>query len=117
MIEQLFTNNISEQSLTITAAIYTITTGVSSEQEWQLGLAIVSSVIFSASFGFVTILAQPQLADNAELLLAQKSALQTIKLLSFWGIAMISLLHAYERFNRHVVDGNSYWNFFNNRQD
>lgn len=115
MIEQLCTNDISEQSSTITAAIYTITTGISSEQEWQFGLSIVSSLIFSALFGFVIFIAQPQLANNPEILSAQKSALPLIKSLSFWGIGVISVVHGIERFNRHVVDGNSYWNFFNNK--
>jgi hypothetical protein len=116
MIEQVCTNDISEQSSTITAAIYTITTGVSSEQEWQFGLSIVSSIVFSALFGFVILIAQLQLADNPEILIAQKNALPLIKPLSFWGIAVISFFHMVERFNRHVVDGNSYWNFFNNKK-
>lgn len=109
MIEQICTSNVTQQSSTITAAIYTITTGISSEQEWQFGLSIVSSLVFSALFGFVIFIAQPRLAENPEIILAQRNAV--IKFSPFLGITMISILHGFERFNRHVVDKKPYWNF------
>lgn len=110
MIEQICTGKITQQSSTITAAIYTITTGISSKQVWQFGLSVVSSLVFSALFGFVIFIAQPQFADNPEILLAQKNVV--IKFSPFLGIALMSLLHGFERFNRHVADKEPYWHFF-----
>ena len=104
-IEFWLTSDISEQSLTITAAIYTITTGVSSKQKWQFGLAIISSLIFSMVFGVVTAI------EEFEIVLTQTNALSNSGFFATLGILAISILHVLERFNRHVVNTEKYWDF------
>ncbi|XWK85680.1 MAG: hypothetical protein U7127_15785 [Phormidium sp.] len=96
LLEFCLTNKLSEESLTLTASIYTITIGVSSRQKWQLALAILASLFFAAVYGAVAVLDTPVLVSRPS---------------STWGIITVSITHGLERFYRHVIKGEVFWDF------
>ena len=87
-LEHWFTGHIETKSVALTAALYAMAIGLSSRNLAFLGLGIVAGFICSAVFGFLSV--QPELAHADTFAYAV--------------ILMVFVLHAIERFNRHVTD-------------
>ena len=93
-IELWHSHMLSAKSLTISAAIYSITIGVYSSRS-VFAVSVLISVLFAAAFGIV--LASPT------------SPLANCELASFVTICIISLTHSVERWNRHCKRGQPFW--------
>ena len=89
IIEYWQNSMVSEKSLTLVAAMYTITIGISSRNMLLFGLAVVASFTYGVAYGMSV---------------SQNSSLPLSGTLAFLGIIMIFIIHALERYNRHVVE-------------
>ncbi|KAF1073266.1 hypothetical protein MKHDV_03725 [Halodesulfovibrio sp. MK-HDV] len=96
-LEYWFRNGTpAETTYAITAAMYAITIGLSSESTTMLGLCILICIVFSALFGVVcTETTHPSHITTA----------------SSASIICIFTIHVLERYNKHVVDCNPFWIF------
>lgn len=82
---------ISETSVTLAAAMYSIGIGLSSRSRLQFSVTLIISILFSAAFG-ITIAS------------TRTDEFQTARLIGMISITLVFLLHAAERYNRHVVE-------------
>jgi hypothetical protein len=95
LLELIFTNAISEQSITLAASMYTIEIGVSSRNRAIFGITIILSIIYAAIFGFV----------------AGAHTVEISKSFSFIGILSVFVMHLLERINRHVIEKEPFLEF------
>lgn len=111
-LEYWLTNVVSEKSMTLSAAMYTISIGISSKSKFIFGLTIVSSILFAAAFGIVVGKSPEisQLSGGGEIL--SKSTI-----ISLCGIVIVFFLHLLERFNKHIIDRNPFLEFSNKEQE
>jgi hypothetical protein len=79
----------SDPTLTITAAIYAVTIGLTSKNKASFGLCLIIGLAFSAVFGIV-------LASNSQIIGVGQASLVAI--------GTVFIIHALERYNRHVAD-------------
>ena len=86
----------SESTLAITAAIYAMSIGLSSENKAMFGLCIMVGVIFSAVYGQVSV---------------SKNPTPDVGIYAALAILFVFVIHAAERYNRHVVDCRPFLDF------
>jgi hypothetical protein len=132
-LEWLFTDTLTDESVTLAASMYAILIGVSSRYKLMLGTALVVCMLFTAVYGAVTVQKQEQSREQATALdRAQKGirdvqktldpddrhsshvegephAARYYRSLSLWAIFMIFGVHVTERFNRHVLNREPFW--------
>ena len=95
-IEFWLTGDIGEQTITITAAMYSIAIGVSTKNLGILGLSIVVAVLYSSLFGFSVS------GNNAHF---------SVKAPAILTIIFFMIIHAAERYKRHVKQGELFMDF------
>jgi hypothetical protein len=95
LLEFWLTGKITEQSVTLVSALYSISVGVSSRSRLFFGMGIVAGIVFSVAFG-VSAGGQPP---------------TNCKLFSTWAISAVFVIHACERWNLHVIEEKPYWSF------
>ena len=108
-IEQIQTGGITEKSLTLAAAMYTISIGVSSRSRLMFAMTVAASIFYAFLYGIVisksspdSVVGQASVADHV------------IRRATTLGIISVFLAHAGERFNRHVVDRAPFLEFMSN---
>jgi hypothetical protein len=113
LFEWLATRQITESSLTLTAALYAMTIGLSSRYKLSFGVALIISIVFAFGFGWVasitsgqTIMAHkdtvpPMIADPIQ-----------VKQYCIWAITVVLGLQIIERFIRHVLNAEPFWELF-----
>jgi len=87
-LEWWLAGQITDRSLTITAAIYSVSTGTSSRYGFFLILTVVISIIFAACFGYILAIQTPP---------------SHCREASFATIFCMSFIHGLERFRVHVL--------------
>src|SRR5437773_2507729 len=100
LIEFWITGTISDKTYSISAAMYAISIGVTTKNIGLLGLGIFAGMAFSSAFGFVT-------SGNAMRFSVSLPALATI--------VAFMIIHAAERYRRHVTDGEAFLEFGDRR--
>lgn len=95
-IEYWLNGKIGEQTCAISAAMYSIAIGVSTKNLGLLGISIVVAVIFSSLFGY---------------LVSGNTAHFAIKGPAIFTILFFMIIHAFERFKRHVQQGELFIDF------
>jgi hypothetical protein len=130
-LELLITKTITEQSVTLTAAVYSLGIGIASRSAALFSLTIVISFVFSCLFGVVIQAEYSQKKAEAQIAAHQPAAvannekkaedgksenthdevIQWSKLLAFSAIVLVTLIHMGERYNRHVVDRAPFFEF------
>jgi hypothetical protein len=93
-LEALKTQAVKGESLTLAASMYAISIGISSQSKLSFALAIFVSLGFTGVYGI-------QVGDK------ESSSVIYAALAIF----MIFIVHACERYNRHVVDRAPFWEF------
>jgi hypothetical protein len=88
LLEFLQNHSITEKSLTLAAAMYSIEIGISSRSKLIFGISVAASITFSSFFGFA----------------ATNNSLAVTHTWAIIGIGAISLMHLFERVNRHIMD-------------
>lgn len=86
----------TEATLAITAAMYSISIGLSSRNKGVFSLCLFISFLFSMAFGLI-------IGASGSLPLLKAGALLTI--------ILVFIIHACERYNIHVVECAPFWNF------
>jgi hypothetical protein len=94
-IEDLIKGTVSDQTGFISAAMYSISIGLSSTWKSQLGLGLLLSFIFSGLFGFSF--------DNTIPAFSTYNMQVEPFDMAFACISLIFVVHAIERFIRHVI--------------
>jgi hypothetical protein len=133
-LEWFLTGTVTSESITLVASMYAITIGVSSKYKTLLAFAIIVRILFTAAYGSLakeradhvaaaqTIKrAQPSQQDN-QVVPADPPTNETNRSLgtsedfgnrmrrySIIAIVMVFLVHAGERFLRHVVEREPFW--------
>lgn len=82
-------------TLAITAAMYIVSTGLSSENKAMFGLCTLLGIFFSVLYGQI----------------ANQKAGFPVSAVASCCIVLVFSIHAFERYNRHVVDCRSYLDF------
>lgn len=101
-IERWISKDVSDRSATLTAAMYCIAIGTSSRSKLIFGAAIVISIVLSTAYGLC--MKETEHPDGSVFL-------------SFICICAIFFAHAGERWNRHLVDKEPFWEFAAKRPD
>lgn len=96
IIEFWIKGNVSNETYSISTAMYSISIGVTTKNLALLGISIFVAMAFSSIFGFVT-------SGNSLFLPVSIPSLITI--ISFM------IIHATERYKRHVKDGELFIEF------
>lgn len=100
-IELWVSHRVTDTTLTLGAAMYAISIGSSSKSRLMFGFSVVLCIIYSIAFGVLT--GGTAQSPGAGSLFG--NAYATIALL------LIFLVHAGERYNRHIVDRAPFWEF------
>jgi membrane protein YdbS with pleckstrin-like domain len=87
----------------MTAAMYSITIGTSSHSKLMFGLSIMMCIVYSVAFGLI--------AGGGATTQAEAGKAATSAYFALPAIVAIAIIHAFERFNRHIIDRAPYWNF------
>jgi hypothetical protein len=87
---------IKTETLTLLAALYSISIGISSRSRIIFGLSIVISIVFSVAFG---------ISSGGKVILVNSD------IYAATSIFCIFIMHSGERWNIHVVAKEPYWNF------
>lgn len=99
LMEFLFTGSVLDSSLSITTAMYSIAIGLSSKNKAMFGYCLVIGIFFSGVYG-VSVSTQNQIMID-------------IRTPTLVILGSVFLLHAAERFNRHVADCQAFLLFKN----
>ena len=91
---ELWTNlTVEPRNVVLTASIYVISIGLSSRNILQLSAGIFASIIFAATYG---------------IMLNPNSKPWGAGWIAFCAIEVAIVFHSFERYNRHVVEGEPY---------
>jgi membrane-anchored protein YejM (alkaline phosphatase superfamily) len=104
-LEYLSTGKVAPTSLTLMASFYAVSIGFSSYSLTQFAIGIIVCVIFAFMFGMIS-------QGNTPTLL---SVFQ-IKVLAGGTIVAIFIIHAIERYSRHVIDCEPFWSWSDNSE-
>ncbi|ERE10039.1 hypothetical protein O166_05520 [Pseudogulbenkiania ferrooxidans EGD-HP2] len=109
----------TEPTCAITAAMYAFGIGLSSRNKSMLGLCIIIGAIFSVVFGVVSATAATAVAQAAPATGVSSSPasipatvatqISHVRAAALVSIGMVFLIHAMERYNKHVVDCIPFW--------
>jgi len=110
LLEYIVTKNVSTQSLTLIAAIYSISIGRTTKNVAQFAISIVISLIFSACYGITvqSLKTTSSTAVNPENIINEYAALDFFAISV---IVIIFIMHSLERYNKHVLDMVPFLNF------
>lgn len=100
IFEHNYTDFISERSLTMTASIYAFSIGVSSRNKVTLAVCIIIGLLNAGNYG-ATILSD----KNSEV---NHTTFDFMSFGAFWLIVLIFLIHAIERWIRHISENEEF---------
>jgi len=95
-LELWLKGTLTDQSLTLTTAIYSVTVGASSKDRLLFGVGILFAIVFSSAFGVV--LKAPTPPDNT-------------RAACFVVLTILTALNVTDRWNRHMVENEKFWDF------
>mgnify|MGYP000350431236 CR=1 FL=1 len=97
LLEYIVVGHLSTKTLTLIAAIYSISIGRTTNNVAQFAISILISLIFSACYGITVKSPIEEAATTVH-------AYETLDIAALFVIAAIFILHALERYNKHVLD-------------
>lgn len=100
IFEYNYTGYISERSLTMTASIYAFSIGVSSRNLATLSLCILIGFLNAGNYGLT--IREKAVSE------IQMNSYDFIFFGSFWLVIIIFGIHFFERYNRHVSEGEEF---------
>jgi len=96
VIEAAILRNVEDKTLLLFLAIYPLSIGVSSRNRLMFGKAVVIGLAYSTFFGL----------NSGDVLLSP-----VIYNIGYLCLAAVMIIHMGERYNRHVVDRDLFWEF------
>jgi hypothetical protein len=112
-VELLATGSLSEKSLSIGATMYAASIGVSSRWKVTLAAVLFAIVCFAPMYGIALThsdVVAPEL-KNGQNVYIEDLVHHALHRYSMYLIIGVFLLHLIERFNRHVLRNEPFWNF------
>jgi hypothetical protein len=106
VLEWIFSDKISNTSLTLMAAFYAFSITLTSLSHLQFMIGVLICAFFSSIFGAIPLL------NHGIIFLSSTK----IMFLSITTIAVIFIWHAIERYNRHVILLEPFWDWFDNKK-
>jgi hypothetical protein len=100
VIEFNYTGYVSVRSLTMTASIYAFSIGVSSRNKVTLALCILIGLLNAGNYGLTIKTKTTEVISNSTFDFFETGA--------FWLIVLTFAVHAIERYNRHVSEGEEF---------
>jgi hypothetical protein len=95
-VELVVLGHVEHKSLLLFLAIYPLSIGVSSRSRLMFGATIVLGIVYSIFFGMI----------------AGGVAMAPVTyLISYLCLSAVVLIHACERYNRHVAERELFWDF------
>ena len=94
-LEWLLTGSVDAKSLCLFVAMYAMAIGITSSSVLFFALTLLVGLIFTAAYGWLV-------KGNGD---------TPINGIAPWVLVAIVIIHALERFNRHVVDLAPFWEF------
>ena len=125
-LEFVIMKRITEQSLMITTAMYAIGIGIASRSKALFGITVLICIFFSSLFGVVmhaehgkkelvhTVIEKQKVGDKSQVDGIQRlndDELPQLAWFAYGAIVFVSMIHAAERYNRHVFDGKPVFEF------
>jgi len=121
-LEYVLTGTVTNESVTLVASMYAITIGVSSKYKTLLAFAIIVSILFTAAYGSLA-KERSRTTQSASVSRAPSPTLDDppppddkeedfgvrMKRYSIGAIIVIFLIHAGERYVRHVIEREPFW--------
>lgn len=98
LIELLQNGVVGKTSLVLAASMYTISIGVSSRSRLMFAFTVLASIFYASLYGLVSGQSSTTIAEPASII----------------GILATFVVHAGERYNRHVADRTPFWEFTSN---
>jgi hypothetical protein len=98
-LELWITGRLGAKSVSLAAAMYSVSIGISSRSRALFGFAIAISLLYSMAYGF---------------LVGGASGLRYVEWVTGVGLALIFITHLLERYNRHVVERTPFLEFVKN---
>jgi len=92
-LEYWINETVQQKNVVLAAAIYVISVGLSSRNIVMLGAGIFASIIFSALYGVMLKADTPPFGAGW---------------IAFGTIQLAVVIHGFERYNRHVVEGETF---------
>ena len=113
IIEFIINKSVKQESLTLTASMYAITIGISSKSKSQFGLAVVVSLIFAICYGadIHRASSHESWANGGSNSVKEVESIINLRTFALCAIGLTFLFHVIERYNRHIVDRASFFNF------
>jgi hypothetical protein len=113
-IELFATGTVSERSLSIGATMYAASIGISSRWKVTLALVLFAIVCFAPMYGIALAHVDVPVAEGLQK--AQNGYMEDLvhnelRRYSIYLIVGVFALHLVERFNRHVLRSEPFWNF------
>ena len=96
IIEYWLTSQVKESSLMLVSSLYSVSIGASSRNRLLFGISILIGILFAVAFGVIS---------------SGTAQLPHCKVLGYVCIFSIFSVHAFERYNMHIIEGLSYWRF------
>ena len=95
-IEWVVLGHVENKTLLLFVAVYPLSIGVSSHSSLMFGITVVVGLVYSIFFGLISgnVLLNPNIYRVGTV-----------------GLIALVLLHTCERYNRHVADQESFWEF------
>jgi di/tricarboxylate transporter len=95
-IEYIYSHDITDKSITISASMYAFAISFSSKHQLSFGLFLFIGIILAVTFGSISV---------------PKSIFPLYNSLIFWIIIGIFIIHSVERIGRHLIDKEPYFLF------
>ncbi len=95
-VELVVLQHVEHKTLLLFLAIYPLSIGVSSRSRLMFGITIVLGIVYSIFFGMIV---------------GGIAMARITYLVSYLCLAAVVLIHAGERYNRHVAEREPFWDF------
>jgi hypothetical protein len=111
LVEYFVANEVSELSMTLATAMYSIAIGTSSRSMSLFSMSLCIGFIFTSLFGMLEYQKSIPPALLGQIPSKRPPMIPNYGILAFFSSLLIFVSHAIERYRRHVVDRNRFIEF------
>jgi hypothetical protein len=96
LLEKVLTGAIDDKSVILFVAMYAMSIGITSNSVLAFSLTLTVGVIYCAGYGAAV---------------TSNLVATPLKDVAWWVLSAVGILHAFERFNRHIADREPFFEF------
>lgn len=101
-VELFADGRVSPGTLTVGTAVYVLAIGNSSRNAALFGISVALGIVYTILFGLLIGKVPVASSRGPDIVI--------------WSVALFALFHGMERFGRHVMDREPFWEFTNRRE-